>query len=173
MKKLRTITAATALTLAAFSLTARAQNEDVESRYYQRSVQQQAYEQRPDGDQGYGQREDYRQEYDPRGRGEDDRGTYRPRGGGGLERLQRDVDHLNRMMDHVGRKMNGYGASRRTIRQYEHLRAEAARLNIQFQRGEQYVNRSRLHAEIDHMRAELHQIEQDLRFRQGDFFQWR
>ncbi|MDQ6861892.1 MAG: hypothetical protein M3032_12145 [Verrucomicrobiota bacterium] len=87
--------------------------------------------------------------------------------------MQRDVDHLNGMMDHVRREMRTYGAGRRIQYQYEHLRAEARQLNYQFQRGDQYYDRSRLRAQIRHMHEELHAIEQNLHVRANELYQWR
>lgn len=103
----------------------------------------------------------------------DPRADYRSydRGGGG--RLSYEVDHLNRMLTHVDRSMRRYGATRQMWREYAHLRAEADQLNRQFRRGEQYYNRRRLRAEIEHMHSELHQLEEQLRVPSSGWYRWR
>ncbi len=176
MNKPITIAAISLLSLTGLAFTALAHEEDEEiqarldqqRRVEQQRLQQATYEQR-------GEPSDDRRVYEQRP-GADDHQVFQGRQGGrqdGLGRLQRDVDHLNRMMNSVGAKMGAYGASRRARAQYEHLRAEARQLNNQFQRGEQYYNRSRIRSQIAHMHDELHQIEQNLRFRQADIYQWR
>src|SRR5256886_8745064 len=90
-----------------------------------------------------------------------------------IPRLGRQVDHLNRMLDHVRAEMRAYGANRRIWSQYEHIRAEAWQLSNDFRRGVQFYDRRRLRAQIEHMHAELHSIEQQLHVRADRYYQWR
>ena len=113
--------------------------------------------------------------YDPRG---DDRRNYdrrnydRQKDWDAIPRLRRQVDHLNRMLDHVRAEMRAYGANRRIWSQYEHIRAEAWQLNNDFRRGVQFYDRRRLRAQIEHMHAELHGIEEQLHVRADRYYQW-
>ncbi len=120
---------------------------------------QPVYRQQPD----YGQQPVY-QSY----RGND---QYDRQEGG--SRIDYEVDHLNRMVRHVQQELRRYRANWQVRRQYQHLQAEAYQLNAQFRRGEQYYNRGRLLAQIEHMHGELHQIEQDLHVPVTAYFQWR
>ncbi len=153
MKKTITTTAAAILSLAGFAFTAAAHddNENIPQQ------QQPGYDQR-----GYDGRSDYG----------DHRG-FEHRRHDGLGKLQREVDHMNGMMAHVDREMREYRAGRHIWSEYGHLRAEAAQLNDQFRRGEQYYDRRRLRAEVEHMHGELHHIEQELRVRTEGYYQWR
>ncbi len=101
----------------------------------------------------------------------EERRGYRERDG--LGRLQREVDHLNGMLAHVRNSMRRYGANRQLWREYGHLQDEVRILNRQFQRGEQYYNRRRLRAQIEHMHDELHDIEQQLRMPSSNYYRWR
>lgn len=145
MKKIITITAASVIAIAGLALTASA-HEDDETRVEQQRNQEPIYERGP--------------RYDDR---REDRGG----------RLEREVDHLNRMVDHVRAEMRAYRADRRIRYQYEHIRAEAYRLNSMFRRGAQYYDRRRVRAQIEHMHDELHQIELQLRVRAEGYYQWR
>ena len=183
MKKIITITAATALSFGGFALTAFADEERYVQERVEQRTRQTVYEQRgqrPDhDDQEYERRglrpdADDHQEYERRGlrRGADDHQGFERRGDG-LGQLRREVNHLNRMIDHVRGEMRAYGAGRRIRAQYEHIRAEGYRLNNQFRRGEQYYDRRRVRAQIEHMRAELRQIERNLHVRANNLYQWR
>ncbi len=151
MKKIITTSATALLSLAGFALTATAHEEDENI-----PQQQPIYEQRGD---------DRRSDYG-------DHRVFEHRRSG-LGELQREVDHMNGMMAHVEREMREYRAGRHIWSEYGHLRAEAAQLNNQFRRGEQYYDRHRLRAEIQHMHGELHHIEQELHARAEGYYQWR
>ena len=107
--------------------------------------------------------------YDPRS---DDRRVYERKDWDAIPRLRRQVDHLNRMLDHVRAEMRSYGANGRIMAHYEHIRAEAWQLNSDFRRGVQYYDRRRLRAQIEHMHAELHDIEQQLHVRADRYYRW-
>ncbi len=109
------------------------------------------------------------QRYDGNREGYDGRPRRR---GDGLGQLQREVDHLNGMVAHVRNSMRRYGADRHMWQEYGHLQAEVRQLNSQFQRGEQYYNRSRLRAQIAHMHDELHHLEEELHMPSTNYFQW-
>ncbi|MDQ6826116.1 MAG: hypothetical protein M3Z14_02810 [Candidatus Eremiobacteraeota bacterium] len=158
MKKTITTTAAAILSLAGFAFTAAAHDHDEDVSQQQQPVYDQpVYDQRGD---------DRRPDYG-------DHRTFEHRRHDGLGELQRDVDHMNGMMAHVDREMREYRAGRHIWSEYGHLRAEAAQLNNQFRRGEQYYDRRRLRAEIEHMHGELHHIEQELHVRAEGYYQWR
>ncbi|MBA2623412.1 MAG: hypothetical protein H0U88_07315 [Chthoniobacterales bacterium] len=176
MKKIITFTAAAIFSVAGFAPTLSAHEDDDENVYdrvEQQPIEQQRIE-RAVYEQRVAQPSADRQVYEERQfrRGGNDRPLFQ-RSQDGLGRLQREVDHLNRMMDHVRGKMRAYGAGPRIRRQYDHLRDEAYRLNNQFRRGEQYYDRRRVRAQIEHMHEELHEIEQNLHFRAQDMYRWR
>ena len=87
--------------------------------------------------------------------------------------LQFELDHLKRMLIHVDRELRTYAADRYTWREYRHMRAEAEQLKNQLRRGEQYYNRGRILAQIQHIHDELHQIEQQLHVPANAWFQCR
>lgn len=152
MKKLIILTAVAVLGLTGFALKAAAHDDD--ERIEQPRPQEPIYEDRgPRFDDR--RRSDRRKDPDPIGR------------------LNREVEHLNRMVEHVGGEMRAYGADRRIYYRYQHIRDEASRLNSMFQRGVQYYDRRRIREQIEHMHAELHQIEQDLHVRADGYYQWR
>ncbi len=123
----------------------------------------------------------YQQSYDPRyadpryvdPRNADPRHSdhqeFDHRGGG----LEYEVDHLNRMVAHVQGELRQYGADRHMLREYQHVRDEAYQVSNQFRRGEQYYNRRRLRAQIEHMHNELHHIEQELHVPANAWYRWR
>lgn len=88
-------------------------------------------------------------------------------------RLQYEVDHLNGMLEHVQRELRRYGADRHIWAEYQHIRTEAWRLNNQLRRGEQYYNRWRVRAQVQHMHDELHHIEEELHVRANEWYRWR
>ncbi len=91
---------------------------------------------------------------------------------GGLQRLQREVDHLNGMVAHVSASMRRYGADRHIWHEYQHLRDEARQLAWRLRRGEQYYDWSRLRAEITHTHQELHYLEEELHMPQSQWHRW-
>lgn len=86
--------------------------------------------------------------------------------------MQGEVDHLNRMLAHVRNSMRRYGADRHAWQEYGHLQDEVRQINRQFRRGEQYYNRRRLRAQIEHMHDELHHLEEELKVPARFYYQW-
>jgi hypothetical protein len=151
MKKIITIAAATIMGIAGLAFTASAHDpeENDETRVDRRRTDETIYETRDD-----------RRVYD------------RQKDWDAIPRLRRQVDHLNRMLDHVRAEMRTYGANGRIMAHYEHIRAEAWQLRSDFRRGVQYYDRRRLRAQIEHMHAELHDIEQQLHVRADRYYRW-
>jgi hypothetical protein len=151
MKKIITITAAAIMGMTGLAFTASAHDpeENDETRVDRRRTDETIYDTR-----------------------DDRRVSDRQKDWDAIPRLRRQVDHLNRMLDHVRAEMRDFGANRRIWAHYEHVRAEAWQLNNDFRRGVQYYNRSRLRAQIEHMHAELHGIEEQLHVRADRYYRW-
>src|SRR5205807_4394442 len=88
-----------------------------------------------------------------------------------VDRLMGEVNHLNHMMTHVERALGTYRAPRPIRQKYEHVRQEAAVVNLQLR--SKAIDRFRLGKEIEHMHAELHQIEEELHVPVPQYYQWR
>ena len=84
--------------------------------------------------------------------------------------LRSEVDHVNRMYAHVRWELRSYRAGRHIWREFEHLSGEIRQLNYQSNRG--YADRYRLQGLIEHIHAELHHIETELRVRDSDYYRW-
>ena len=91
----------------------------------------------------------------------------------GKDRLDFEIKHLNRMLNHVELKMRRFGANRHLWKEFQDIRADARRLNNQYDKGEHYFDRRRLRAQIEHIRNDLHHIERELHLRASDWYQWR
>jgi hypothetical protein len=88
-----------------------------------------------------------------------------------VDRLINEVKHLNRMMTHVERALHTYRAPKPIWREYEHVRKEAAVVNLQLR--SKAIDRFRLGKDIEHMHAELHHIEEELHVPVPGYYQWR
>ena len=88
-----------------------------------------------------------------------------------VDRLMGEVNHLNRMMTHVERALRTYRAPPSIRQKYEHVRQEAAVVNLQLR--SKAIDRFRLGKEIEHMHAELHHIEEELHVPVPQYYQWR
>ena len=88
-----------------------------------------------------------------------------------VDRLRGEVNHLNHMMTHVERALKTYRAPKPIWREYEHVRQEAAVVNLQLR--SKAIDRFRLGKDIEHMHAELHHIEEALHVPVQGYYQWR
>jgi hypothetical protein len=88
-----------------------------------------------------------------------------------VDRLRNEVNHLNHMMTHVERALRTYRAPKPIWLEYEHVRKEAAVINLQLQ--SKAIDRFRLGKDIEHMHAELHHIEEELHLPAQAYYQWR
>ena len=88
-----------------------------------------------------------------------------------VDRLRGEVNHLNRMMTHVERALRTYRAPKPIWREYEHVRQEAAVVNLQLR--SKAIDRFRLRSEIERMHKELHQIEEELHVPAQQQYSWR
>ncbi|SRR6266404_39352 len=88
-----------------------------------------------------------------------------------VDRLVNEANHLNRMMTHVERALRTYRAPKPIWREYEHVRKEAAVVNLQLR--SKAIDRFRLGKDIEHMHAELHHIEEELHVPAQGYYQWR
>jgi hypothetical protein len=88
-----------------------------------------------------------------------------------VDRLRNEVNHLNRMMTYVERALRTYRAPKPILGEYEHVRKEAAVVNLQLR--SKAIDRFRLGKDIEHMHAELHHIEERLHIPVQEYYQWR
>jgi hypothetical protein len=88
-----------------------------------------------------------------------------------VDRLKGEVEHLNRMMAHVERALKTYRAPKPIWREYEHVKQEAAVVNLQLR--SKAIDRFRLGKDIEHMHAELHHIEEALHVPAPQQYAWR
>ena len=91
----------------------------------------------------------------------------------GGTKLDAEFNRMQAFFAHVEREMRRHGANRRMWSQYRHLREEFRRLDWQFRRGEQYSHKRQMRDQLAHVRAELHQLEIELRVRPREWYQWR
>lgn len=102
-------------------------------------------------------------------RGDDNRDSDHDRG----YRIDREINHLNRMLSYVELKMRRYGANRHIWGEFQDVRTDVRRLNNQYHNSDQYQDRRRLRAQIEHIRNDLHHIERELHIRASEWYQWR
>jgi hypothetical protein len=88
-----------------------------------------------------------------------------------VDRLRGEVNHLNRMMTHVERALKTYRAPKPIWGEYEHVKQEAAVVNLQLH--SKAIDRFRLGKDIEHMHAELHHIEEALHIPAQQQYPWR
>jgi hypothetical protein len=88
-----------------------------------------------------------------------------------VDHLMNEVNHLNHMMTHVERALRTYRAPTPIWREYEHVRKEAAVINLQLR--SKAIDRFRLGKDIEHMHGELHHIEEELHVPVQGYYQWR
>jgi hypothetical protein len=88
-----------------------------------------------------------------------------------VDRLKGEVNHLNRMMSHVERALKTYRAPKPIWGEYEHVKQEAAVVNLQLH--SKAIDRFRLGKDIEHMHAELHHIEEALHVPAQQQYSWR
>jgi hypothetical protein len=88
-----------------------------------------------------------------------------------VDRLMNEVNHLNHMMTHVERALRTYRAPKSVWSDYEHVRKEAAVINLQLH--SKSIDRFRLGKDIEHMHTELHHIEEELHVPVQGYYQWR
>lgn len=88
-----------------------------------------------------------------------------------VDRLMGEVTHLNHMMTHVGRALKTYRAPKPIWSEYEHVRQEAAVVNMQLR--SKAIDRFRLGKDIEHMHTELHHIEEALHVPVQQQYAWR
>ena len=88
-----------------------------------------------------------------------------------VDRLKEDAGNLNRMMAHVQRALGTYHASPPIRQKYDRVRQDVAVVSLQLQ--SKAIDPLRFRKEIERMRKQLHQIEEDLRIPAQAQYQWR
>ncbi|HUE41769.1 MAG TPA: hypothetical protein VMO75_07560 [Chthoniobacterales bacterium] len=83
--------------------------------------------------------------------------------------LESRIDRLNRMLSHVRWELSRYRGDWRLRREVEGISSDVSRVNWRYRRG---YDTSSLRREIDSLRYRLHQIEERLHVRGGDYYRW-
>jgi hypothetical protein len=88
--------------------------------------------------------------------------------GGGIEP---HINHLNRMVGHVRWQLSRYHGDPSVRREFATIRRDVDRVNWAHKNG--HYDRRQLRAEIDGLRARLHQLEVRMHVRASDYYTWR
>lgn len=88
-----------------------------------------------------------------------------------VDKIMTEVNHLNHMMTQVERELRTYRAPKPIWREYEHVRQEAAQINLQLR--SKAIDQSFLRREVERMHKELRHIEEELHVPARESYQWR